>query len=56
MAPVGPVAIFDARVGYNVGSGVTLSLSGQNVLFTTVRQTAFSKVEQQLLGSVSVRF
>ena len=53
---VGPVVVADARVGYRVAPGVTLSLSAQNVLFTTPQQTVFGKVEQQLLGSVSVRF
>lgn len=56
LVPLGPTVRFDTRVGYRITDAVTLSFLGQNVLFSSARQTNFSKVEQQVLGRLSVSF
>ena len=56
LVPLGPTVMFDARAAYRVTNNVTLSLAGQNVLFSSARQTAFGKIDQRVLGGVSVHF
>jgi iron complex outermembrane receptor protein len=56
LVPVGANVSFDARVAYHLGKYVTLSLAGQNILFSSARQTSFGKVEQRLLGGLSASF
>lgn len=56
LVPVGQVVSLAGRIGYQAGHGVTVSLSGQNVFVTTAKQAAFGKVEQAVLGTVSVSF
>ena len=56
LEPLGPTVMFDARAAYRVSNNVTLSLAGQNLLFSSARQTAFGKIDQRLLGGLSVHF
>ncbi len=56
LVPIGPTVSFDARIGYRIGDHVTLALSGQNVLFSSARQTVFGKVQQRVIGSLTVGF
>ena len=56
LAPVGQVVSLAGRVACRIVKDITVSLAGQNIFLTTARQTAIGKVEQQVLGSVSVSF
>jgi len=56
LVPVAANVSFDARVAYHIGKHVTLSLAGQNILFSTARQTSFGKVEQRLVGGLTASF
>jgi iron complex outermembrane receptor protein len=54
--PIGASVSFDARVAYHVGKNITLSVSGENILFSSARQTSFGKVEQRVLGGLTASF
>ena len=56
LVPLGPTVSFDARAGYRINTNVTLSLAGQNVLFSSARQTAFGKIDQRVLAGLSAHF
>jgi outer membrane receptor protein involved in Fe transport len=56
LVPVGSNVSFDARVAYHLGKNVTLSIAGQNILFSSARQTSFGKVEQRVLGGLTAKF
>lgn len=56
LVPFGTVIAFDARAAYKVTPNVTLSLLGENVLFSSARQNGWSKNEQQVLGQVTAHF
>lgn len=56
LVPLGPTVIFDARAAYRISNNVSLSLAGQNVLFSSTRQTASGKIDQRFLGGLSVHF
>ena len=56
LVPLGAVVAFDARAAYKLTPSMTLSLSGQDILFSSARQTGWSKTEQQLIGQFTAHF
>jgi iron complex outermembrane receptor protein len=56
LVPIGNSVSFDARAAYKFNERFTAALSGQNVLFSTARQTVFGKVQQRLLATLTASF
>lgn len=56
LEPIAPYAALDGRVGYALGRHVTLSVSGQNLLQSTQKQTSGPSVERRLYGTLTVDF
>jgi iron complex outermembrane receptor protein len=56
LSPVPAYLALDARLAYKTNRGLTLALSGQNLSQATQRQTAASRVERQVFGTVTLDF
>jgi len=56
LIPIGAYMSVDARVAYRLADWATLSVSGQNLLQSSQRQTSGAAVERQVFATLSVNF
>jgi outer membrane receptor for ferrienterochelin and colicins len=56
LVPLGPVESCDVHAGYRVNDHITLSLAGQNLFLSSARQTVLGKIQQRIVGALSVGF
>lgn len=56
LTPIGSYVSMDGRLGYAVNRWCTLSLSGQDLLQSSQKQTSGSRVERRVLGTLSLSY